>query len=74
MNKLNDKGQRHGYWETNYYKTNYYNGERHGKYECFNDRLKRQLNYGGYYDMGKTIGLWVQYNYSDELTFKVFYL
>ena len=74
MNELNDKGQRHGYWITEYNKLNYYNGTIHGKYEFYHDKGKTILCRMGLYDMGRRVGYWVLYNNSNQLTLKVFHL
>jgi len=53
MNKYNNKGLKHGYWEYYhdngklYHKENYVNGKRHGFYERYNSNGK--LNLKQYY-------------------------
>jgi antitoxin component YwqK of YwqJK toxin-antitoxin module len=71
MNKLNDKNQRHGYWETYWsngqlwYKGNYINGYKDGYWESYysNGQLKSKGNYIN----GNEIGYWINnINYKTE--------
>lgn len=74
MSELNDKGERHRYWELFYVNKNYHNGILHGKYEYYYDKEKTRIYNMGVYNMGRRTGLWVQYNHSNQLKLKVFYL
>jgi antitoxin component YwqK of YwqJK toxin-antitoxin module len=64
-NIINDKGQRHGYWEVYYdngqlyFKGDYVNGQRHGYSEEYHPNGK--LEYKGNYVNGKKHGHWEFY-------------
>ena len=77
MNKYNDKGERHGYWEVHNsngklcYKENYVNGKEHGLCEYYSNG---KLCYKANYINGKLYGLYEWYSTSDKLNIKQYYL
>jgi hypothetical protein len=74
MNKRNDKGERHGYWELFYVNKNYCNGIKHGKYEYYYDKGKTRLNQMGQYNMGRRVGYWERIKANLKIIEKEFYL
>lgn len=74
MNKLNDKGQRHGYWETDYCKFNYHNGSFHGEYLGYYDNEKKNLLAMAQFDMDTQIGYWEYYRRDNTINKKYFFL
>ena len=74
MNQYNDKGQRHGHWETDYCKLNYTNNFKHGYYESYWDKYKLSPSSKGHYFMDSYIGFWKHYHPSNTLNKKYFFL
>jgi antitoxin component YwqK of YwqJK toxin-antitoxin module len=78
MNKLNDKGERHGYWERYRangnldWKGNYVNDRRNGYWEFYWKNGK--LQWVGNYNNAEQVGCWNWYDSNDNLTEKVFRL
>ena len=77
MNKYNDKGERHGYWEVHdsngklCYKENYVNGKEHGLCEYYSNG---NLWYKENWNNGKMHGLSEHYHSNGKLYIKQYYL
>ena len=77
INLYNEKGERHGYWESYWsngqlwYKGNYVNGQRHGYFESYYDN--GQLMYKGDYVNGNRHGYWESYYDNGQLYYKGYY-
>ena len=76
---INDKGERHGYWEVYYSngqlytKGNYVNGKPHGSWEVYYDN--GLLSSKGNYVAGKLHGSWEFYYYNNgKLKSKIYYI
>lgn len=74
MNKLNDKGQKHGYWESPNSNVNYHHGLLHGKYESYWDKSKTIPTLRGNLNMGDEIGYWEYFNSGGNLLIKSFHI
>jgi antitoxin component YwqK of YwqJK toxin-antitoxin module len=78
MNKFNDKGERHGYWERRYpngnldWKGNYVNDKRNGYWKFYFINGKLQLI--GNYNNGQLVGCWNWYSVNGNQTEKIFRL
>jgi len=78
MNKYNDKGERHGYWEEyNPYgqlnwRGTYLNGLQHGLFVSY--WRNGQLCYKAIWFMGKQIGFWETFDDKGILFGKLFFL
>jgi len=78
MNKLNNEGKRHGYWERYYpngnlnCKGNYVNDHRNGRWEFYFFNGKLQLI--GNYNNGVQVGCWDWYDTKGNQTEKIFRL
>ena len=74
MNEYNDKGEKHGSWESNHingnlwYKENYINGKKHGLYEIYyyNGNLDYKVNYVNKFLIYKLIQFLLKYKYFCE--------
>jgi antitoxin component YwqK of YwqJK toxin-antitoxin module len=77
INLYNDKGEKHGYWESYYnngqlwYKGNYVNGQQHGYWESYFDN--GQLWYKGNYINGNRHGYWECYRYNGNKFYVGYY-
>ena len=73
----NEKGQRHGYWESYYFSGNimrrgeYRNDLHEGHWEYYNDNGSRM--YFGTYQNGREIGFWTSYLSDSSVLKRIFY-
>jgi hypothetical protein len=75
MNKFNDKGEKHGYWERYIgeiyiHKGSYVNGKKHGQWTSVS-QISNKLSWTGHYNMNTSVGFWRGYSYGklDETKF-----